>query len=71
LASANGFLDSLQPLRQFHARTSPLDHRDRAAQMAFGAPEPLDDLRMGSVEEILDRYPIPLEWMSSYCVLLH
>ena len=28
------------------------EHVHRAAQMALGAPEPLDDLRMGSVQEI-------------------
>jgi hypothetical protein len=39
-------LDSVQLLRELHAVPPCLDHRDGAAQMTFGAPEPLDDLRM-------------------------
>ena len=54
----DGFLDGVQLLRELHAGPSHLDHRDRAAQMALGAPEPLDDLRMGLVQEIFTHAPI-------------
>src|SRR5262245_2357484 len=49
----DGLLDGVQLLRELHTGSPAFDHRDRAAQVPFGAPEPPDDFWMGLMEDIL------------------
>src|SRR5215211_6568441 len=43
---ADRFLDGVKLLCEIKAGAPLFDHRDHPPQMTFGAPEPLDDIRM-------------------------
>ena len=61
LGLRNGLLDRMQLLGNVEARTPRFDHVDDAVQVTFGAPQALDDFRMG----LVDRLPVNRDILSS------
>ncbi len=63
LRCAERLLHRVQLLRDLEARTLPLDHGDDGPQMPFGAPQALDDFRMGLVKNALAHELILSPWI--------
>ena len=59
LGLRNGLLDRIQLLGNVEARPLRLDHLDDAAQVTFGAPQALDDFRVGLVDRVPAQGHIP------------
>ena len=59
LGLRNGLLDRIQLLGNVEVRPLRLDHLDDAARVTFGAPQALDDFRVGLVDRVPAQGHIP------------